>query len=147
MTQPASYPADAEALTTFGARLQFCRKRAGMSQAELGKLFGVTQGAVVGWERQGTQVRFEILMPLARLFNVSVEWLLEGDGPLPDVQPLAVTKGSPASAAQSADSATKGLSPLQVAAVDALGRAFRKGAISTEKCLGLLTEWERLASA
>lgn len=136
--------AGTEDLKTFGARLQFCRKRAGISQSELGKLFGVTQGAVVGWERQGTQVRFEILMPLARLFNVSVEWLLEGEGSLPDVQPLAANSAS--HDASQREMVTKGLSPLQIAAVDALGRAFRKGAIPTPKCLELLTEWEQLAS-
>lgn len=146
MTKSVDTPAEAEALTTFGARLQFCRKRAGMSQAELGKLFGVTQGAVVGWERQGAQVRLEILMPLSRLFKVSVEWLLEGDGPLPDVQPLAAKSASQSTSLQQ-EPVTRGLSPLQVAAVDALGRAFRKGAIPTEKCLSLLTEWEHIACA
>jgi transcriptional regulator with XRE-family HTH domain len=136
---------DEGSLTTFGARLQYCRTKAGLSQGDLATMFGVSKAAISGWERQGTQVRFEVLMPLARLFKVSVEWLIEGAGPVPDVQ--AVSHAEVAlGRVDRRDHLSAGLSPLQAAVIDALARAFRKGAIPTKVCLELLTEWEQLAS-
>jgi len=146
MRKTAIEELDETALTTFGARLQYCRIKAGLSQGDLATMFSVSKAAVSAWERYGTQVRFEVLMPLARLFKVTVEWLIEGDGPVPDIQPVSVPSAA-TGGQEKRDRLTAGLSPLQSAAMDALARAFRADAIPTPRCIELLTEWEQLAAA
>jgi transcriptional regulator with XRE-family HTH domain len=138
---------EARTLATFGDRILYCRKKAKLSQTELGEMFGLTQGAVGWWEKQGAQPKLEVLMPLARLFNVSIEWLLEGDGPKPEVRPVVKSTGKIEKTGSTDSLGLAGLSPLQVAAVDALLRAFQKSRIPNGKCLELLTEWETQADS
>jgi transcriptional regulator with XRE-family HTH domain len=147
MTESLVIELPVPATASIGERIFYCRKKAKLSQAELGEALGITQGGVAWWEKQGSYPKTELLMPLARLFNVSVEWLLEGVGPAPEVQPVnkSESKAGKMAAGEPADLA--GLSPLQAAAIDALTRAFRKGAIPNSRCLELLNEWEKLADS
>lgn len=64
-------------------RLQLARKRAGLKQAEVARAFDVTSQAVSQWERGEAAPGHEKLARLARLYDVDLTWLLEGDGDPP----------------------------------------------------------------
>ena len=62
---------------TFAEKLVRLRKRAGLSQEALAESLGVSRQAVSRWE-QGTALPDAAkLLPCARLFRVSVDWLLD----------------------------------------------------------------------
>lgn len=61
---------------TFAEKLMRLRKREGLSQEALAEALGVSRQAVSRWE-QGTPCLMRKLLPCARLFHVSVEWLLD----------------------------------------------------------------------
>ena len=69
--------------TTFGDRLAGARELAGMTQAELAKRLGVKKKTLDDWENDLRDPRAMRLSMLAGLLNVSLLWLLtgEGDGP------------------------------------------------------------------
>lgn len=66
----------------FGDDLKSCRKRAGMTQAELAKKLFVTQQTVGHWENNDTTPNPETLTKIARIFDISVADLL-GEAPRP----------------------------------------------------------------
>lgn len=68
---------------TFGKRMKAARERMRMTQPIVAKEFGVKVQAVSNWERDVDSPGIDRLMPLARLLEVPVEWLLEGKGPPP----------------------------------------------------------------
>lgn len=63
-----------------GARIRKARLAAGISQVRLASLLGVTRSACSQWELQngGTAPRGERLVEIARLLDVSYEWLATG---------------------------------------------------------------------
>jgi len=66
-------------IMSINARVKQARKAAGLSQARLAKLLGVTRSACSQWESlQGTVPRRERLEQLANLLDVSYEWLATG---------------------------------------------------------------------
>ncbi|SEK50889.1 helix-turn-helix domain-containing protein [Roseovarius nanhaiticus] len=69
--------------TTFGDRLAGAREMAGMTQAQLAKRLGVKKKTLEEWENDVRGPRAMRLSMLAGLLNVSLLWLLtgEGDGP------------------------------------------------------------------
>lgn len=70
-----------------GARLLALRKAAGLSQTELARLVGETQGNISFWERTDKPPRSDVLPKLAKVLGVSVVHLL-GDDASPRPQPL-----------------------------------------------------------
>jgi transcriptional regulator with XRE-family HTH domain len=60
----------------FGLRLQMCRKKAGLSQREVGKRLGITGTAVGKFENNISIPSAERLKQLAYLYNVSTDYLL-----------------------------------------------------------------------
>ncbi len=60
-------------------QIRILRKRAGFSQAELGKRVGVTDKAVSKWETGDSAPATEVLCRLASVFGVELETLLHGD--------------------------------------------------------------------
>lgn len=59
-----------------GYRLKELRKKENISQAELGKLLGITKVSVSGYER-GTRIPgIEIFNDMLNIFNVSADYLL-----------------------------------------------------------------------
>ena len=64
-------------------RLQSARKRAGKTQAEVARAFGVTPQAISQWERGEAIPEHDKLLPLARLYGVEATWLLGDGGDLP----------------------------------------------------------------
>ena len=62
---------------TFGEKLTRLRKREGMSQESLAEKLGVSRQAVSRWEQGAALPDGGKLLPCARYFGVSVDWLLD----------------------------------------------------------------------
>lgn len=77
---------------TLGKRIQMARERIvpPMTQADLGKKFGISDKAVSAWERDDTHPRPEKYPKLARELQVPLIWLHEGKGPPPPPDDVAV---------------------------------------------------------
>ncbi|MEO0750993.1 MAG: helix-turn-helix domain-containing protein [Pseudomonadota bacterium] len=68
------------AATTFGDRLAGAREQAGMTQAELAKRLGVKLSTLKSWEDDFNEPRANKLQMLAGILNVSLSWILSGEG-------------------------------------------------------------------
>ncbi|MEM8752404.1 MAG: helix-turn-helix domain-containing protein [Pseudomonadota bacterium] len=68
---------------TFGDRLAAAREAAGLGQGQLAKRLGVKRLTVRNWEEDRAEPRANKLQMLAGILNVSLIWLMtgEGDGP------------------------------------------------------------------
>ena len=73
----------------FAERLQLARKRANLTQADVARALGVTPQAVSQWERGEAVPEHDKLVPLAKLYGVTVAWLL-GEGELPEDGPRPI---------------------------------------------------------
>ena len=71
------YSADA---ATFGDRVAAAREAAGMSQKELAKRLGVRVATMRAWEDDLSEPRANRLSMMAGLLNVSMMWLINGEG-------------------------------------------------------------------
>lgn len=69
-----------EERATFGDRLAAARETAGLSQKNLAKRLGVKAKTVAAWENDISEPRANRLQMLAGLLNVSLMWLLNGEG-------------------------------------------------------------------
>ena len=71
--------------TTFGDRLAGAREASSLSQGELAKRLGVRMQTLRAWENDLSEPRANRVQMLSGLLNVSLVWLLtgEGDGPAP----------------------------------------------------------------
>ncbi|MBO9449975.1 helix-turn-helix transcriptional regulator [Tropicibacter sp. R16_0] len=65
---------------TFGDRVAGAREAAGMTQAQLARRLGVKKATVSGWEQDLSEPRANKLSMMAGLLNVSIMWLLTGEG-------------------------------------------------------------------
>ncbi len=65
---------------TFGDRVAAARDSAGMTQAMLAKRLGVRLATLRGWENDLSEPRANRLSMLAGLLNVSMMWLINGEG-------------------------------------------------------------------
>lgn len=66
--------------TTFGDRLAGAREQAGMTQSDLAKRLGVKLSTLRSWEDDFSEPRANKLSMMAGLLNVSLQWLLSGEG-------------------------------------------------------------------
>lgn len=64
-----------------GNRIRLLRKQAGLTQEELGKKMGVIKQTVSSWENNISEPNSEILLSMASVFDVSVDYLLGNDTP------------------------------------------------------------------
>ena len=85
MTDPQpedGYAADwyAEENATFGDRLAGAREAANLGQAELARRVGIKVKTLRGWENDVSEPRANRLSMLAGILNVSIVWLLTGEG-------------------------------------------------------------------
>lgn len=65
---------------TLGDRIAGAREAAGLSKSELASKMGVKAKTVRGWENDLTEPRANKLQMLSGLLNVSLMWLLNGEG-------------------------------------------------------------------
>lgn len=65
---------------TFGDRVAGAREAAGMTQAQMARRLGVKKATIDGWEQDLSEPRANKLSMLAGLLNVSIMWLLTGEG-------------------------------------------------------------------
>jgi transcriptional regulator with XRE-family HTH domain len=65
---------------TFGDRVAAAREQTGMSQSELAKRLGVRPATLRAWEDDLSEPRANRLSILAGLLNVSMMWLINGEG-------------------------------------------------------------------
>ncbi|WP_292293610.1 helix-turn-helix domain-containing protein [Marivita sp.] len=67
-------------IATFGDRLTAAREAAGMTQESLSKRLGVKKSTLRSWEEDLSEPRANRLSMLAGLLNVSMMWLINGEG-------------------------------------------------------------------
>lgn len=65
---------------TFGDRVAAAREQAGMTQKVLARRLGVRAGTVRNWEEDLSEPRANRLSMMAGLLNVSMMWLINGEG-------------------------------------------------------------------
>lgn len=65
---------------TFGDRVAAAREARAMSQKALAKRLGVAQKTIEGWENDLSEPRANKLQMLSGVLNVSLPWLLTGEG-------------------------------------------------------------------
>ncbi len=65
---------------TFGDRVAGAREAAGMTQAQLARRLGVKKTTLSAWEQDMSEPRANKLSMMAGLVNVSIMWLLTGEG-------------------------------------------------------------------
>lgn len=65
---------------TFGDRVAGARDAAGMTQAQLARRLGIKKATLAGWEQDMSEPRANRLSMMAGVLNVSIMWLLIGEG-------------------------------------------------------------------
>lgn len=80
-------------VATFGDRVAAAREAAGMTQKQLAKRLGVRAATLRNWEDDLSEPRANRLSMMAGLLNVSMMWLINGEGeglsaPLEEPQPM-----------------------------------------------------------
>ena len=71
-------------LATFGDRIAGAREALAMSQRDLAHRLGVRVETLQGWEDDRTEPRANRLQMLSGLLNVSMRWLMTGEGRGPE---------------------------------------------------------------
>ena len=69
-----------DATSTFGDRITGAREAGGYSQADLARKLGVKLKTIQSWEDDLSEPRANKLQMLAGLLNVSIRWMLTGEG-------------------------------------------------------------------
>ncbi|MEL6620540.1 MAG: helix-turn-helix domain-containing protein [Pseudomonadota bacterium] len=82
-----------DAAATFGDRVAGAREQAGMTQKQLAKRLGVRLATLKSWEEDLSEPRANRLSMMAGLLNVSMMWLMTGEGEGVDapVEPAPMT--------------------------------------------------------
>ena len=60
-------------------RLRQLRTNAGLTTTKLGDILGVTHVCIVNWEAGKREPRIEMLKKLSKLFNVTIDYLVENE--------------------------------------------------------------------
>ena len=69
--------------STFGDRLVLAREASGLDREQLGRRMGVTAPTVLSWEDDQAEPRANRMQMLAGMLNVSMIWLMSGQGTPP----------------------------------------------------------------
>ncbi len=67
-------------VATFGDRVAAAREQAGMTQEVLAKRLGIREPTLRKWENDASEPRANRLSMLAGILNVSMMWLINGQG-------------------------------------------------------------------
>ncbi len=70
----------AESSATFGDRVAGARETLGLNQGELARRLGVNTTTLQAWEDDRAEPRANRLQILSGILNVSLKWLLTGEG-------------------------------------------------------------------
>lgn len=65
---------------TFGDRLVAAREAFGLTSAQLARRLGVREASILRWEEDRAEPRSNRLQMLAGILNVSLVWLMTGEG-------------------------------------------------------------------
>ena len=65
---------------TFGDRIAAAREALGMTEKDLSRRMGISAKTLQGWEADTAEPRANKLQMLAGMLNVSIKWLLTGEG-------------------------------------------------------------------
>ncbi len=65
---------------TFGDRVAGARDAANMTQSQLARRLGVKKSTIAAWEQDLSEPRANRLSMMAGVLNVSIMWLLTGEG-------------------------------------------------------------------
>jgi len=79
---------------TFGDRLAAAREATGMTQTQMARRLGVKKTTIVAWENDLSEPRANRLSMMAGMVNVSIMWLLTGEGEGMDA-PQDIAEGMP----------------------------------------------------
>lgn len=82
-----------EEIATFGDRLAGAREALGISQEDMARRLGIKLKTVVAWENDWSEPRANKLQMVAGLLNVSIRWLLTGEGTGPEDPDLIDVEG------------------------------------------------------
>lgn len=80
--------------TTFGDRIAGAREQAGMGQEDLAERLGVKLETIQAWEEDLSEPKANKLPRMAGLLNVSLSWLLVGEGEGPDTPAPELGQGA-----------------------------------------------------
>lgn len=72
--------------STFGDRLTLAREALGLDQAQLAHRLGVKHQTLKNWEEDRAEPRANKLQMLAGMLNVSIVWLMSGQGDAPSAE-------------------------------------------------------------
>ena len=67
-------------MATFGDRIVAAREAMGMNSPQLARRLGIKTQTLTGWEHDRSEPRANKLQMLAGVLNVSMIWLMSGDG-------------------------------------------------------------------
>lgn len=67
---------------TIGSRIAYIRKKSELNQKEFAARLGISQGNLSDMENNKYSPSAATLLSVIRCFNVSIDWLLTGDGPV-----------------------------------------------------------------
>lgn len=67
-------------MATFGDRVAAAREQTGLDQRQLAKRLGIKLKTLQGWEYDLSEPRANKLSMMAGVLNVSIRWLLTGEG-------------------------------------------------------------------
>ena len=77
-SQNSGYYSDDAA--TFGDRVAAAREAIGLGQSDLARRLGIKEKTLRGWEEDTAEPRANKLQMVAGILNVSMRWLLTGEG-------------------------------------------------------------------
>ncbi len=87
MSQTAEADWFSDKVATFGDRMAWAREAAGLTQPDLARRLGVKLVTIQGWEEDRAEPRANRLQMMAGMLNVSLRWLLTGQGDGLDAPP------------------------------------------------------------
>ena len=60
------------------SRIYLLLEHKNMSQSELARALGIRQSTISGWRQKFNEPEAELLEPISKALNVSIEWLITG---------------------------------------------------------------------
>jgi len=108
---------------TFGDRLAAARELADMTQAELARRLGVRVATLRSWENDLSEPRANRLSMMAGLLNVSMMWLINGEG---DGIDAPLEEGSVPASAQDILNELRDIRADMLARAEQVGRLEKK---------------------